>query len=152
MSQRRVLVIGGGAGGLIAAGRAAGAGAEVLLLEKTARPASKILLTSQGRCNLSHTGEVADFIPRYNDGRFLYPAFRRFFRDDLLALLARYGLKTKTEADGRVFPATDDARDVAAALERYAREQGAALQTNAGATQILVEGGRAGIIDRENPS
>jgi len=143
MSRRRVIVIGGGASGLLAAGRAAEAGAEVLLLEKTGRAGSKILLTGQGRCNLSHSGAVADFIPKYNEGRFLYRAFDRFFRNDLLELLALYGLAAKTEADGRIFPASNDARDALSALERYASRASAVVKTNASVSRILVESGRA---------
>jgi predicted flavoprotein YhiN len=152
MNKRQLIVIGGGASGLMAAGRAAEAGAEVLLLEKTPRPGNKIRLSGQGRCNLSHSGSVADFIPRNNDGRFLYHAFSRFFRDDLTALLARYGLKTITEADGRIFPTSEDARDVAVALERYAADSGAAIQTDTEVQKIIVEGGRAsGVLTADGP-
>ena len=139
----RIIVIGGGPSGLLAAGRAAEAlgGGNALLLEKTGRIGSKLLLTGQGRCNLTHEGGIPDFIPRYNDGRFLYHAFSRFFREDLLDLLARWGLKAVAEADGRIFPATGKSQDVLAALEKHALESGVGIRTGIGANGILIENG-----------
>jgi predicted Rossmann fold flavoprotein len=139
MSQRRVIVIGGGASGLVAAGRASSLGAEVLLLEKTDSPGSKLLLTGQGRCNLSHTSEASDFVPHYNEGRFLHQAFSRFFRDDLIHLL---GIKTKTEADGRVFPASEDAHEVLSALLAYAKTAGVLIRENAAVAGIITQESR----------
>ena len=81
MVNRRVIVIGGGASGMMAAGRAAEAGAEVLLLEKTERPGNKILISGKMRCNLTNTAEIDDFIAMYGtNGRFLYSTFRQYFR------------------------------------------------------------------------
>ena len=143
MTGKRVVVIGAGAGGMMAAGRAAELGAGVLLLEKTGRPGNKVLISGKSRCNLTNTRELDDFIAMYGpNGRFLYRAFNRFFRDDLLALLARYGVQTKAERGGRVFPASDDAGDVVGALQRYLSEHGVKLQTGVGATGIELSGGR----------
>ena len=90
---------------MMAAGRAAEAGASVLLLEKTGRPGKKILISGKTRCNLTNTRELDDFIAMYgSNGRFLYSAFGRYFRDDLLAFFRRYGVETKTERGGRIFP------------------------------------------------
>ncbi len=80
---------------MLAAGQAAARGADVLLLEKMDSAGNKILISGQSRCNLTNTLPLDDFIPMYGpNGRFLYSAFSRFFRDDLLALLAKYGLET----------------------------------------------------------
>jgi predicted flavoprotein YhiN len=118
-----IIVVGGGAAGLMAAGRAAESGAEVLLLEKTGNCGKKILVSGKTRCNLTNTAELVDFISMYGfNGRFLYSAFHRFFRPELLALLERYGLLTKVERGGRIFPVSDDARDVVQALEKYIRD------------------------------
>jgi hypothetical protein len=134
---RRVIVIGAGAGGLVAAGRAAELGAQVLLLEKTERPGKKLLISGKTRCNLTNAQDLDKFIAMYGpNGRFLHSAFHRFFRDDLLQFLARYGVETKTERGGRIFPASDDARDIVAALMRYATEQGVQLQTGTRVTGI----------------
>ena len=78
---------------MMAAGHAAESGAEVLLLEKTDRPGKKILISGNGRCNLSNTCDLESFIGQYGDnGRFLYGVFNRFFRDDLLAFFQKYGV------------------------------------------------------------
>jgi predicted flavoprotein YhiN len=135
--ERQVIVVGGGAGGLMAAGRAAEQGARVLLLEKTDRPAKKLLITGQTRCNLTNTRPIGAFLEMFGpNGQFLRNAFYRFFRDDLLALLARYGVPTKTAPDGKVFPASDDARDVVRALERYCADGRIEVRTRTHVTGI----------------
>ena len=140
--SKRVIVIGAGAGGMMAAGRAAELGARVLLLEKTDGLAKKLLISGKTRCNVSNSRSIEEFIAMYGaNGRFLYRAFSRFFRDDLLDFLKRYGVTTKIEDDGRVFPASDDARDVVRAFERYMREHGVELRNNAKVTAITVAGG-----------
>ncbi|MCJ7792192.1 MAG: NAD(P)/FAD-dependent oxidoreductase, partial [Dehalococcoidia bacterium] len=97
MITKQVIVIGAGASGMMAAGRAAELGANVLLLEKTERPGKKILISGKTRCNLANTKELDDFIAMYGpNGCFLYSAFNRYFREDLLAFLKRYGVETKT--------------------------------------------------------
>ncbi len=120
MKETHIIVIGGGASGMIAAGRAAELGANVILLEKMERPGKKILISGQTRCNLTNSRDLDEFIGMYGpNGRFLYSAFHRFFRDDLLEFFARYGVETKTERGGRIFPVSDNAADVVRALERY---------------------------------
>lgn len=142
MNNQRVIVVGGGAGGLMAAGRAAESGASVLLLEKTSSPGNKILISGKTRCNLTNTGELDDFITMYGpNGRFLYNPFSHFFRDDLLAFLRRYGVETKTERGGRVFPVSDDARDVTRAFRRYLADTGVKTQACAPVTDILMDRG-----------
>jgi len=128
---------------MMAAGRAAEMGADVLLLEKTERPGKKILISGKTRCNVTNARELEDFIAMYGpNGRFLYSAFHRYFRGDLLAFLGRYGVETKTERGGRIFPASDDARDVVRALERYMADYGVRLRTNVRVTGLQVEAGR----------
>lgn len=140
---RRVIVIGAGASGMMAAGMAAEKGAEVLLLEKTDGPGKKILISGRTRCNLTNTKDPDDFIAMYGpNGRFLFSAFQHFFRDDLLHFLSRYGVLTKTEGDGRIFPASGDARDVVGALERYMAGNGVRVQTGARVTGIAVDKSR----------
>ena len=100
MIDKQVIVIGAGASGMMATGQAAELGAEVLLLEKMKRPGKKILISGQTRCNLTNSRELNDFIAMYGiNGRFLRNVFHRYFRDDLLAFLRRYGVETKTELD-----------------------------------------------------
>jgi len=143
MIDKQVIVIGAGASGMMAAGRAAELGAEVLLLEKMKRPGKKILISGQTRCNLTNSRELNDFIAMYGiNGRFLRNVFHSYFRDDLLAFLRRYGVETKTEPDGRIFPASDDARDVVKAFKRYMADHRVQMRTGIRATGIQVDGGR----------
>ena len=143
MIDKQVIVIGAGASGIMAAGRAAELGAEVLLLEKMKRPGKKILISGQTRCNLTNSRELNDFIAMYGiNGRFLRNVFHSYFRDDLLAFLRRYGVETKTEPDGRIFPASDDARDVVKAFKRYMADHRVQMRTGIRATGIQVDGGR----------
>lgn len=140
---RRVIVVGAGAGGMMAAGRAAEAGAEVLLLEKTDGPGKKLLVSGKSRCNLTNTRDLADFIGMYGpNGRFLHGVFRRFFREELLSFLGRYGVATKVERGGRIFPVSDAAADVVQAFRCHLRDQGVTLQTGVAATGIAVRDGR----------
>ena len=150
MTAKRIIVIGAGAGGMMAAGRAAELGAPVLLLEKTDGPAKKLLISGKTRCNVTNARELDEFIAMYGpNGRFLYRAFSRFFRDDLLLFLKRYGVATKTEDNGRIFPASDDARDVVRALRKYMDENGVELRTNAKVTAINVDGGKVASVQTE---
>ncbi len=151
MADPRVVVIGGGAGGMMAAARAAECGASVLLLEKMPVPGKKLLISGKTRCNVTNSRSLDEFILMYgSNGRFLYGAFHRFFRDDLLAVLERYGVATKTERGGRIFPVSDDAADVVNALTRHMSSTGVKT-LRARATGIDVSDGRvSGVVtDRE---
>jgi len=109
----KVIIIGGGASGMIAAGKAAESGADVVVLEKKERSGRKLLITGKGRCNITNIASMADFISHiHSDGRFLRKAFSTFFSEDIIDLLNRHGIKTKTERGGRVFPESDLAKDV----------------------------------------
>ena len=118
-----VIVIGGGAAGLMAAGHSAHLGARVLLLEKTDSLGKKILISGKTRCNLTNTAELKAFIAMYGqNGRFLHSAFSRFFRPELLVFFEHYGMTTKEERGGRIFPVSDDARDVVRVFQKYLAE------------------------------
>ncbi len=139
LMSKQIVVVGAGAGGMIAAGRAAEVGADVLLLEKTNRPGNKLLITGNRRCNLTNAKDLDDFIAMYGPhGRFLYGVFGRFFRDDLLDLLLRYGVETKMEPDGRIFPASGRSEDVLSALQRYLEESGVRLRNNTRVSGIRI--------------
>jgi len=126
----------------MAAGRAAEAGAKVLLLEKTDGPGKKILISGKSRCNLTNARDIDGFIPMYcPNGRFLHGAFRRFFREELLAFLGRYGVETKVERGGRIFPVSDDAGDVVKAFQRYLKDHGVELRTNLAVTGLDLRDG-----------
>jgi len=118
----KVVVIGGGAGGIPAAGRAAECGARVMLLERNSVLGRKLRITGKGRGNVTNTAGLGEFIAAFGpNGKFLYGAFSRFSNQDLIGLLERLGVPTKIERGGRVFPASDRAADVAAAFEAWLR-------------------------------
>jgi hypothetical protein len=142
-AKQRVIVVGGGPAGLMAAGQAAILGADVLLLEKMDRPARKLRITGKGRCNVTNVAPVKEFIAHFGpNGRFLRQAFHQFFTPDLLAFLAALGVETVTERGGRVFPASEQARDVADALIEWVGAQGVTVRTRAPVSRLLIEAGR----------
>jgi predicted flavoprotein YhiN len=143
MLNNMVIVIGAGASGMMAAGRAAESGAAVLLLEKTEQPGKKILISGKTRCNLTNSRELAEFVTMYGmNGKFLYPAFHHYFRSDLVEFLNRYGVETKTERGGRIFPVSDNAEDVVKAFQRYLIENTVQIKTGVSVNKILVDNGR----------
>jgi len=139
-----VIVVGGGASGLMAAGRAAELGARVLLLEKMGRVGIKLSLTGKGRCNLTNSGDLQTFIESYrHNGKFLHNVFSRFFNDDLIAFFNSCGLSTIEERGRRIFPASDRAQDVVRVLRDYISGHGVRVVFHAPGREILVVGGRA---------
>lgn len=140
--KNKVIVIGGGAAGLMAAGRAAERGAAVTLLERRERPARKILMTGKGRCNLTNNcdnDKLVASVPR--GGRFLYSAFANFSAADTMEFFEALGVQLKTERGNRVFPVSDKAMDIADALSGYAVSRGVGI-VNERAAGIIVENGR----------
>jgi predicted Rossmann fold flavoprotein len=124
---------------LLAAGQAAGQGAETLLLEKMQRPARKLRITGKGRCNLTNVAPLTEFMAHFGrNGRFLRQAFNQFFTDDLIDFFHGLGIKTVVERGGRVFPASNEAQDIVDALVRWTREQGAAVYTGETVKQLVV--------------
>lgn len=134
-----VIVVGAGAAGLFAAGQAATQGARTLLLEKMDRPGRKLLITGKGRCNLTNTTPLADFITHFGpNGRFLWQSFNTFFADDLIRFFNDLGISTVTERGGRVFPASGSAQDIVEGLLQWVRRAGVTIQTYAPVEKLLV--------------
>ena len=122
--RHKVLVVGGGAAGMLAAGAAAEAGAKVILLEKNDRLGKKLAITGKGRCNVTNhcsPDEVLKNIPR--NGRFLYSALNAFPPEQTMAFFEGLGCSLKTERGNRVFPESDQSASVIQALRKYLREQ-----------------------------
>lgn len=112
-----IAIIGGGPAGLFCALRAAGAGRTVIVFEKKPAAGRKLLITGSGQCNITHDGEIADFLSRYGDhGTFLRPALMNFTNRDLIGFFADRGLRMETEPGGKIFPQTRKAADVLAVL------------------------------------
>ena len=141
--RKRVVIVGGGAAGLMAAISAAENGADVLVLEKMPAPGRKILITGKGRCNFTNRCEITDF-PKFfpNNGAFLYSALRAFDNQDLIDFLAAHGVPSKVERGGRLFPVSDKAVDVVDALVKTARQTGVRIQTSRPVQSIRVADGR----------
>jgi predicted Rossmann fold flavoprotein len=146
--MRKVIVVGAGAAGLMAAGRAAERGLDVSLLEKNDRVGKKLLISGKGRCNLTNNTDIDGLIDNIpGNGNFLYSAFYNFSNSDLIAFLNANGLETKVERGGRVFPVSDAARDVVDTLRRYAAGRGAKIILDSPVREILVREGRtAGVV------
>ena len=132
-----VLVVGGGAAGMMAALQAAWAGADVLLLEKNEKLGKKIYITGKGRCNVTNVAEIEDFlraVPR--NPRFLNASVRQFTSEDVVSTLEMLGTPTKVERGGRVFPVSDHASDVTRALSRGMSEAGVRVELHTAVSHI----------------
>ncbi|HKJ42691.1 MAG TPA: NAD(P)/FAD-dependent oxidoreductase [Sunxiuqinia sp.] len=117
-----VIVVGAGASGIIAAGRAAELGANVLLIEKMKSPGRKLLITGKGRCNISNDAHQSTYFKNiYPNGKFLKHAFGSFFSKDIVELLNRHGVPTTIERGDRIFPTSNQAADVLNALMQWLR-------------------------------
>jgi len=130
-----VVVIGGGAAGMMAAGRAAELGAEVLLIEKNSELGQKLLITGGGRCNVTNdTPDVRTFLAKLkNKGKFLFSTFSQHAVTESLEFFHSHGMKTKVENENRVFPVTNSARSVYDVLVKYMRDVG---NKNGGSVEI----------------
>ena len=144
-----LLVIGGGAAGLMAAGAACARGLTVTVLEHNPKgPGQKLLITGKGRCNVTSDSDVREFLPyvRHN-GRFLYSSLYAFPPSAAMELFESLGVPLKTERGRRVFPRSDRAADVLAALRDYARD---AEFVRGSAKKLVIEDGvcKGGVTDR----
>ena len=150
--NKRVVVIGGGAAGMMAAISAGEGGAEVLLLEPNERLGKKLNITGKGRCNLTNNSGLETLMANIPcNGKFLYSAFSQFDAQDAMTFFESLGVPLKTERGNRVFPVSDRAFDVSAALERrlrslkvsVIRDRTVGLEIRDGAlTAVLGEGRR----------
>ncbi|HWR30376.1 MAG TPA: NAD(P)/FAD-dependent oxidoreductase [Negativicutes bacterium] len=141
--MKRVIVVGAGPAGLMAAISAAENGADVLLLEKMPSPGRKVLITGKGRCNFTNRCELSDFPKHFpNNGAFLYSALRAFDNQDLIDFFSTRGVASKVERGGRLFPVSDKASDIVEALTKAARQGGVKIQTGYTVQSILTEDNR----------
>ena len=117
--MKRVVIIGAGASGMMAAKVAGDRGYKVTVLEKQKRCGQKLLITGKGRCNITNNCEIEELIENVpTNGKFLYSAFYTFTNDQVIDMFNDLGVETKTERGKRVFPVSDKAVDVVRALER----------------------------------
>ena len=135
----KVIVIGGGPAGILAAISAAEENDEVILLEKNENLGKKLLITGKGRCNITSSLEINEFINNIpGNGRFLYSAFQNFTNNDILELLKQEGLDTKVERGNRIFPVTDKAKDVLDALIKRLKRLNVKIRTNSKVNKIIL--------------
>ncbi|MCP3891637.1 MAG: NAD(P)/FAD-dependent oxidoreductase [Desulfobulbaceae bacterium] len=148
MIQSKTIVIGGGAAGLMAAGRAAERGSKVILLEKMAKTGRKIGISGKGRCNLTNNAELIEFMNHFGkNGRFLRQCFQQFFTSELLDFFTTHGLPLTLERGGRYFPESGRALDVVRVFNNWLKQLHVQTRENSPVTRILVkDGGVCGIL------
>ncbi len=146
----KVAVIGGGPAGMLAAISAAKSGDDVTLFEKNNILGKKILITGKGRCNITSSLEIEDFISNIpGNGRFLFSVFQNFSNQDIISMLEKEGVKVKEERGNRIFPVSDRAEDVRFALEKITKKAGVNIKLNSNVKAIEVgeEGVKAVILE-----
>lgn len=137
----QVVIIGGGPAGMLAAISSAQNGNEVTILEKMDMLGKKILVTGKGRCNITSSLPIEDFIKNIpGNGMFMFSSFNNFNNNDIIKLLEEEGVKVKTERGNRVFPVSDNSRDVLNALLSRLKKLGVKIVVNAKVEEILVNG------------
>ena len=147
----KVVVIGGGPAGMMSAISAAKSGDKVVLLEKNNILGKKILITGKGRCNITSSLDIDDFINNIPvNGRFLYSAFENFDNKDIIELLKKEGVSVKEERGNRYFPTSDRAEDVRMALERETKKAGVDVKLNSKVCGIEIEDSRVKSVVLEN--
>ena len=135
-------MIGAGAAGLMAAGRAAERGHRVVIFEKNNTAGRKIRLTGNGRCNVTNVSDMETFISNIpGNGRFLYSSLNLFSNRNVMDFFREMGLQLKVERDNRVFPESDSAEDVVDVLLKYAKMHNVEFMFNSRVDEILAEDG-----------
>ena len=136
----KVVIVGGGAAGMLAGIASARSGNETVILEKMNTLGKKLRITGKGRCNITNNIDIEEFIENIpGNGRFLYSAFKNFTNRDIINLLKEEGLDTKVERGNRVFPVTDNAQSVIDALHRILKKSRAKVICNAKVLDLIVE-------------
>lgn len=136
----KVIVIGGGPAGMLAAISAAQTGNEVTILEKMNMLGKKLLITGKGRCNITSSIPIDEFIKNIpGNGMFMYSSFNNFSNTDIIQMLENEGVKTKVERGNRIFPVSDKSDDVRQAFIRILRKLNIKVILNAKVEEILIE-------------
>lgn len=137
--MERVIVIGGGPAGMIAAVAAARSGGSVCLIEKNEKLGKKLFITGKGRCNVTNAADMDELFANVcTNGKFLYSAFYGFNNTDVMEFLEQAGCRLKTERGDRVFPVSDHSSDVIAALQRELKKCGVEVMLNTKAVDIFM--------------
>jgi predicted Rossmann fold flavoprotein len=139
-----IVVIGAGAAGIIASYKAAMDGAPVILLEKTDRIGTKILISGGGKCNITHDGPINAVLKafRKNEADFIRPSCFRFTNTEIISMLTERGLTVYTREDGRIFPVDQTAKDVARILHTYLQDAKVDIKFESPVTEIIAPNGK----------
>lgn len=141
--MNKILVVGGGAAGMMAAVTAARNGKKVRLIEKNEKLGKKLFITGKGRCNITNAADIEElFSAVVSNPKFLYSSFYSMTNDQVIDFFEELGVKTKVERGGRVFPESDHSSDVIRALEQEMKRLGVEIRLRAEAEEILAEDGR----------
>ncbi len=149
--KEKVIVVGAGAAGLMAAGTAGERGFDVLLIERNDKVARKVMITGKGRCNVTNNCNlINDLIANVpTNGRFLYGAFSKFMPSDTIDFFEDMGVPLKVERGDRVFPVSDKAVDIVDALNAYSQDAGV-KRIKGRVTELMIEDGRVrGVITED---
>ena len=148
----KVIIIGGGAAGMIAAYSAALTSNKVILLEKNEKLGKKIYITGKGRCNLTNASDMNTVMENVvSNKRFLFSAFRNFTNEDIMKLVENNGTKLKVERGNRVFPVSDHSSDVIKSIENAIRDLGVDIRLNTKVDELIIEDDRCvGVIVGKN--
>lgn len=136
----KVVIIGGGPAGMMAGISAARCGNDVVILEKMNMLGRKLLITGKGRCNITSSLDISEFIQNVpGNGRFLFSCFERFTNKDIIELLEKHGVKVKEERGNRIFPVSDKSMDVLDAFIQELKQLKVKIITNAKVQKILTD-------------
>ena len=136
----RVIVVGGGPAGMIAAITAAENGNEVTIIEKMPSFGKKLLITGKGRCNITSSLYMSEFIKNTpGNGKFLYSAFQNYTNKDIIEFLEKQGLEVKEERGNRIFPVTDKSVDVLNCFKKRIDELKIQYKLNTRVEKILIK-------------
>ena len=139
----KIIVIGGGPAGMMAAISAASEGNEVIILEKMQSLGRKLLITGKGRCNITSSLDMEEFIKNTPaNGKFLYSVFQNFTNKDIINFLKKEGLEVKEERGNRVFPETDKSLDVLKCFTKRLKELNVEIKLNSKVEEVLIEESR----------
>ena len=142
--MNKVIIVGGGAAGMLCSIIAARNGCEVFLYEKNEKLGKKLYITGKGRCNVTNNCEVEDLLRAVmTNSKFLYSAFYTFNSQDMMALLEEAGVPLKTERGNRVFPQSDRSSDIIRGLERLMKKYGVHVRFRSEVREILTKDGAA---------
>lgn len=140
----KVIIIGGGPAGMLAAITSAQKGNETTIIEKNNRLGKKLLITGKGRCNITSSIDINDFINNIpGNGKFLYSAFQNYTNKDIINFLEKNGVSVKEERGNRIFPKSDRSLDVEKAFEREITRLHINVKLNSKVTKILVKNNKA---------